>query len=126
MGLPGGTGMRNLNPKETAMIRTSMTAIALALALALTVTAAQAADTVTVHVGDLDLARAQDAQILATRVHAAAKAACTPEFGNHTVAITHNNAIFQSCVNQASNSAMTKYQALAKGPVLTHSRIANK
>jgi UrcA family protein len=104
------------------MIRTFM----IAAALGLTVTAAQAADTVTVHVGDLDLARAQDAQIFATRVHAAAKTACTPEFANHTVAITHNNAMFQSCVNQASKSAMTKYQALAKGPAVTHTQIAGK
>ena len=106
------------------MIRTYLTAAALTLALA--ATAAQAADTVTVHVGDLDLARPQDAQILATRVHAAAKTACTPEFANHTVAITHNNAMFQSCVNQASKSAMTKYQALAKGPAVAHAQIANK
>ena len=104
------------------MIRTFMTAAALALA----VTAAQAADTVTIHVGDLDPSRARDAQLLATRVHAAAKAACTPEFANHTVAITHNNAMFQSCVDQASKSAMTKYQALAKGPAVTHTQIAGK
>jgi UrcA family protein len=104
------------------MIRTYM----IAAALALTVTAAQAADTVTVHVGDLDLTRGQDAQMLDTRVQAAAKSACTSEFGTHTQAIAHNNAAFQSCVKQASKSAMTKYQALAKGPTAAHTQIAGK
>jgi UrcA family protein len=99
---------------------------ATAAILALTVTAAQAGDTVTVHVGDLDLTRAQDAQILATRVNAAAKTACTSEFGTHTRAITHNNAVFQSCVNQASNSALTKYQTMAKATAAAHSQIAGK
>jgi UrcA family protein len=109
-------------PKETAMFRTLMTAAILAL----TVTAAQAGDTVTVHVGDLDLTRARDAQILDTRVQAAAKTACTLEFGTHTQAIAHNNAVFQSCVKQASKSAMTKYQTVAKGSPAARSQIAGK
>jgi len=104
------------------MFRTFMTAAILAL----TVTVAQAGDTVTVHFGDLDLTKAQDAQILATRVHDAAKTACTWEFGTHTQAITHNNAVVQSCVNQASNSALTKYQTMAKGTAATRSQIAGK
>src|SRR5262249_618560 len=106
----------------TTMVRTLMTAAILAL----TAIAAQAADTVTVHVGDLDLARAQDAQTLDTRVQAAAKTACTPEFGGHTQAIVHNNAIFQSCVKQASKSAMTRYQTIAKGTPTAPARIAGK
>ena len=109
-------------PMETAMFRTLTTATILAL----TVTAAQAGDTVTVHVGDLDLTRAQDAQILDTRVHDAAKIACTPEFGTYTHAIAHNNAVFQSCIKQASKSAMTKYQTMAKGTAVAHSQIAGK
>jgi UrcA family protein len=104
------------------MFRTFLTAAVLTLS----VIAAQAGDTVTVHVGDLDLAKAQDAQMLDTRVQAAAKTACTPEFGAHTHAIDYNNALFQSCIKQASKSAMTKYQTMAKGPVLAHSQIANK
>ena len=109
-------------PKETTMFRTSMTAAILVL----TVIAAQAGDPVTIHVGDLDLARTQDAQILDNRVQAAAKTACTPEFGTHTQAIAHNNAIFQSCVKQASKFAMTKYQAMAKGTPVAHSQVAGK
>jgi UrcA family protein len=112
----------NNPPKETTMFRTLMTAAALAL----TVTAAQAGDTVTVHVNDLDLTRAQDAQILATRVHAAAKAACTPEYATHTPSMSHDNAVFQSCVNQASKSAMTKYQTMAKGTAAAHTQIAGQ
>ena len=92
------------------MFRTFMTAAILAL----TVTAAQAGD-VTIHVGDLDLTRAQDTQMLASRVQAAAKTACTSEFGTHTGAITYNNAVIQSCVKQASKSAMTKYQTMNRG-----------
>lgn len=103
------------------MFRTFMTAAILAL----TVTAAQAGD-VTVHVADLDLTRAQDAQILATRVQAAAKTACTQEFGTQTRAMTHNNSVFQSCVKQASESAMTKYRALAKATAAAPARIAGK
>ena len=108
-------------PKETTMFRTFMTAAILAL----TVTAAQAGD-VTIHVGDLDLTRAQDTQMLASRVQAAAKTACTLEFGTHTGAITYNNAVIQSCVKQASKSAMTKYQTMAKGTAVAHSQIAGK
>ena len=104
------------------MFRTFMTAAILAL----TMTAAQAGDTVTVHVGDLDLTRAQDARILDARVQAAAKTACTLEFGTYTHAIAHNNAVFQSCVKQASKSAMTQYQTLAKGTAVAHSQIAGK
>jgi len=109
-------------PKETTMFRTFMTAAILAL----TVTAAQAGDTVTVHVGDLYLTRANDAQMLATRVHDAAKTACTPEFAAHTHAIAHNNAVFQSCVNQASKSALTKYQALANAKAAARTNLASK
>ena len=109
------------NPKETAMFRTFTTAAILAL----TVTAAQAGDTVTVHVGDLNLTRAQDTQTLATRVQAAAKTACTQELGVHTQAIAHNNAVLQSCVKQASKSAMTKYQALAKAKAVENKLAGN-
>jgi UrcA family protein len=104
------------------MFRTFMTAAILAL----TVIAAQAGDIVTVHVGDLDLARAQDAQILDTRVQAAAKTACTPEFGAHTHAIAHNNAVFQSCVKQASKSAMTKYQTMANARAAARINLVSK
>ena len=44
--------------------------------LALTVTAAQAGNSVTVRFGDLDLTRAKDAQLLDSRVHAAATLVC--------------------------------------------------
>jgi UrcA family protein len=57
------------------MFRTFITAAILAL----TITAAQAGDSVTVRFGDLDLAKASDAQVLAGRVHAAATLVCASD-----------------------------------------------
>ena len=57
------------------MFRTFTTAAVLAL----TIIAAQADNVVTVHFGDLNLANASDAQILAGRVHAAATLVCASD-----------------------------------------------
>lgn len=119
------TGMRPdapTQPMETNMFRIFTTAAVLAL----TVTAAQAGDTVTVHFGDLDMTRAKDAQILAARIHDAAETACAPEANPRMHPISHYGAIFEHCVYRTSNSAMTKYQTLAKATAAARTKLADK
>jgi UrcA family protein len=119
------TGMRPdapTQPMETNMFRIFATAAVLAL----TVTAAQAEDTVTVHFGDLDLAKAKDAQLLTARIHDAAETVCSPEAAPHMRPISHYSAIFEACVYRTSNSAMTKYQTLAKATAAARTKLADK
>jgi len=108
-------------PKETIMFRTFITAAVLAM----TVAAAQAGGIVTLHVGDLNPTNTKDAQLLTARIHDAAEAACAPVAVRDASPISYYGAIFEQCVYRTSNSAMSKYQALAKATA-TRAQIAGK
>jgi hypothetical protein len=79
-----------------------------AAVVALTITAAQA--------GTSDQ--------LAARIHDAAVMACTPEHVSQGFPKSHYGAIDDQCVYRISQSAMTKYQALATA--VQSSKLADK
>jgi hypothetical protein len=80
-------------PMEITMYRIFTTAAVVSL----TITAAQAGTT----------------DQLAARIHNAAVAACAPEHVSQSLPRSHYGAIDDQCVYRISQSAMTKYQALA-------------
>ena len=103
------------------MFRTFITAAVLAM----TITAAQAGGIVTLHVSDLNPTNTKDAQLLTARIHDAAEAACAPVAVRDASPISYYGAIFEQCVYRTSNSAMSKYQALAKATA-ARAQIAGK
>jgi hypothetical protein len=90
-------------PKEITMYRI----FSAAAVLALTITAAQAG--------------ASDP--LTARIHDAAVAACNPERVSGALPTSHYGSIDEQCVYRISQSAMTKYQTLAKTG--THDKLAS-
>ena len=84
--------------------------LATAAILTLTVTAAQA--------GTSDQ--------LAARIHDAAVAACAPERTTGALPAAHYQAIEDQCVYRVSQSAMTKYQAIARAKTGEGAKLANK
>lgn len=90
-------------PKEITMYRMFTTAAVLAL----TITAAQAG--------------ASDQ--LTARIHDAAVAACNPERASGALPRSHYGSIDEQCIYRISQSAMTKYQSLAKTGM--HDKVAN-
>ena len=91
------------------MFRTFTTAAILAL----TVTAAQAGDSVTVRFGDLDLAKAKDAQVLASRVHAAAALVCASEGQDRHPVLLEYRLTSDRCIAGVSQTLSAKVLAMA-------------
>jgi hypothetical protein len=89
--------------KETIMIRMFTTAAILALSLS--------------------AAQAETGTPLSVRIHDAAVTACAPERVSGTAPRAHYGAIEDQCVYRLSQSAMAKYQGLAKSGAAT--RLAN-
>jgi hypothetical protein len=91
-------------PQETIMTRIIMTVSVLALAIS--------------------TAQAGTSDQLAARIHDAAVAACAPERATGALPQAHYGSINDNCVYRISQSAMNKYQALAKAA--ESSKLANK
>jgi UrcA family protein len=89
------------------MFRTFTTAAVLAL----TVATAQAGDVTTVHFGDLNLANASDAQILAGRVNTAAESACGSQFPVRDPSLFYKS-MYEYCVLRVSQATSAKVLAM--------------
>ena len=87
--------------------------ITTAAILALTITAAQADGSVTVRFGDLDLAKANDTQVLAGRVHAAAELACASDGLERYPVKLEDRSRRDRCIAQVSQILSAKVLAMA-------------
>ena len=85
-----------------------------AAVIALTISATQA----------ISAAQAGTTDQMAARIHDAAVTACAPERASGALPRAHYGAIDDQCVYRISQSAMRKYQALAKAA--ESSKLANK
>jgi UrcA family protein len=81
--------------------------------LALTISAAQAAGDVVVRFGDLDLAKASDAQVLAGRVHAAAALVCLSENQDRYPVLLHYRLTREKCIDSVSQTLSAKVLAMS-------------
>lgn len=95
------------------MFRAFTTAAVLVLTLTMQMgTAAQAGEVATVHFGDLNLAQANDAQILAGRVHTAAELACASQKPGRSPSLFYKS-MYEHCVFRVSQATSAKVLAMA-------------
>jgi hypothetical protein len=74
----------------------------------------------------ISTAQAGTSDHLAARIHDAAVAACAPERVSGALPIAHYGAIDSQCVYRISQSAMAKYEALARAKAEESSKLAQK
>jgi hypothetical protein len=74
----------------------------------------------------ISTAQAGTSDPLAARIHDAAVAACAPERASGALPAAHYGAIDNQCVYRISQSAMTKYAALARAKAEEGSKLAQK
>jgi UrcA family protein len=91
------------------MFRTFTTAAILVLAA----TAAQAGDIATVRFGDLDLTRAKDAQLLDSRVRAAAALVCAADGHDRYPVLLEYRLTREKCIADVSQTLSAKVLAMA-------------